>query len=96
MQISEHARLARVHADYRCFAWYCFLSRCPSSVWRRLLSSSTSSKRLVARRSRSECWGHLAATTFVIACQLPTSDIDDDGYNAISHFLTFFVEHCGA
>jgi hypothetical protein len=40
--------------------------------------------------------GHLAATTFVIACQLPTSDIDDDGYNAISHFLTFFVEHCGA
>ena len=38
---------------------------------------------------------HLAATAFVIACQLPSSDIEDDGYNVNGHFLTFFVEHCG-
>jgi hypothetical protein len=38
---------------------------------------------------------HLAATRFIIACQLPTSDIEDDGYDANGEFLRFFVEHCG-
>ena len=38
---------------------------------------------------------HLAATKFVIACQLPTSDLEDDGYDANGDFLSFFVEHCG-
>ncbi len=38
---------------------------------------------------------HLTATKFVIACQLPTSDLEDDGYDANGDFLRFFVEHCG-
>jgi hypothetical protein len=38
---------------------------------------------------------HLAATKFIIACQLPTSDIEDDGYDANGEFLSFFVERCG-
>ena len=38
---------------------------------------------------------HIAATKFLIACQLPTSDIDDDGYDANSDFLSFFEERCG-
>jgi hypothetical protein len=38
---------------------------------------------------------HLKNTKFIIACQLPTSDIDDDGYNANGEFLNYFVEHCG-
>ena len=38
---------------------------------------------------------HLAATKFVVACQLPTSDLEDDGFDANDEFLGFFVEHCG-
>jgi hypothetical protein len=38
---------------------------------------------------------HLAATKFVVACQLPTSDLEDDGLDANGEFLNFFVEHCG-
>jgi hypothetical protein len=38
---------------------------------------------------------HLEATRFIVACQLPTSDIDDDGYEANGRFLAFFVERCG-
>jgi len=37
---------------------------------------------------------HLANTKFIIACQLPTSDIDDDGYDANGEFLRYFIEHC--
>lgn len=37
---------------------------------------------------------HLRKTTFTVACQLPTSDIDDDGYNANALFLQHFVDHC--
>jgi hypothetical protein len=37
---------------------------------------------------------HLAATTFIIACQLPTSDIDEIGYEINSLFLRFFVDNC--
>lgn len=38
---------------------------------------------------------HLTKTTFVVACCLPTLDIDEDGYDANEVFLTYFVEHCG-
>jgi hypothetical protein len=38
---------------------------------------------------------HLEASKFIIACQLPTSDIDKDGYDANSEFLAFFTKHCG-
>lgn len=37
---------------------------------------------------------HLANTNFTIACQLMTSDIDDDGYEANGEFLKYFIEHC--
>lgn len=37
---------------------------------------------------------HLAATKFVVACQLPSSDIEDDGYDANSEFLDYFLTHC--
>lgn len=38
---------------------------------------------------------HLAATRYIIACQLPTSDIEEDGYATNDLFLEFFVENCG-
>jgi len=38
---------------------------------------------------------HLSSAKFVVACQLPTSDIEDDGYHANHDFLSFFEEHCG-
>jgi hypothetical protein len=38
---------------------------------------------------------HLKATRFVIACQLPSSDIDDDGFAANDEFLTYFEDMCG-
>jgi hypothetical protein len=37
---------------------------------------------------------HLKNTKFIIASQL-LGDIDDDGYDANSMFLNYFVEHCG-
>ena len=36
--------------------------------------------------------GRLAATHAFVAFQLPTSDIEDDGYEANYQFLRFFVE----
>ena len=39
--------------------------------------------------------GHLRATRFVVACQLPTTDIDDDGFEANYQFLNYFVQHHG-
>jgi hypothetical protein len=38
---------------------------------------------------------HLRATNFIVACQLQTSDIDDDGYDANGDFLSYFEDHCG-
>jgi len=37
---------------------------------------------------------HLKGTRFTIACQLPVSDIDDDGYDANGEFLRYFLENC--
>ena len=37
---------------------------------------------------------HLKHTKFIIASQL-LNDIDDDGYDANSTFLNYFVKHCG-
>jgi len=45
--------------------------------------------------ARQRVLDHLAATKFVVVCQLPVSSIDDDGYEANGDFLTYFVEHCG-
>ena len=45
-----------------------------------------------ARQRVSE---HLQATRFIVACQVPTSDIEDEGLEANGEFLGFFVEHCG-
>ena len=38
---------------------------------------------------------HLADTKFVVACQLPSSDLDDDGFDVNGDFLSFFVERSG-
>ena len=40
--------------------------------------------------------GHLKESKYIIACQLPTSDIDDDGYDANGMLLTYFVENHSA
>jgi hypothetical protein len=37
---------------------------------------------------------HLNRTRFIVACRLPTSDIDDDGYDVNGDFLGYFVDHC--
>src|SRR5690242_6286445 len=34
--------------------------------------------------------GHLKESKYIISCQLPTSDIDDDGYDANGTLLTYF------
>ena len=36
---------------------------------------------------------HLKQTKYIVCSQLPTSDIADDGYNANSELLNFFVEN---
>jgi hypothetical protein len=38
---------------------------------------------------------HLNSTRFIVACQLPSTDIDDDGFDANGEFLNYFVERCG-
>jgi hypothetical protein len=37
---------------------------------------------------------HLEKTRFIICCQL-LSDIDENGYDANSELLAYFVDHCG-
>jgi hypothetical protein len=39
---------------------------------------------------------HLQGTKFIIACNLPVDDMDDDGWDANGQILTFFVENCHA
>lgn len=46
-----------------------------------------------AQRRRVE--EHLRATKFVVAARLWTTDIDDDGYNALGNTITYFVDHNG-
>ena len=36
------------------------------------------------------------AAMFIVACQLPTSDIDNAGHNTNGGFLAFFTAGCGA
>jgi len=36
---------------------------------------------------------HLQATKYIVVTQLPTSDIDDDGYKVNGEFLKFFVDN---
>jgi hypothetical protein len=36
---------------------------------------------------------HLKATNYIVVSQLPTSDIDDDGYNANGEFLNYFASN---
>lgn len=43
---------------------------------------------------RQDVLDHLDQSRAVVAAQL-LSDIDDDGYNAVGTFLTYYVEHCG-
>lgn len=51
-----------------------------------------SSERSAPKRKVTD---HLKATQFIIACQLPSTDIDDDGFDANGEFLNYFVHHCG-
>jgi hypothetical protein len=39
---------------------------------------------------------HLRKTRFIVAAQLPTADIDEDGHLALGHVLTYFVDNHGA
>jgi len=45
--------------------------------------------------SRRHILQHLAATRFIIICQLPSSDMEEDGFDANSEFVLYFVEHSG-
>jgi len=36
---------------------------------------------------------HLRQAKYVVACELPVSDMDDDGYELNGEFMRFFVEH---
>lgn len=38
---------------------------------------------------------HINKTKYIVANQLPTSDIDEDGYNVNGIFMEYFVNHCG-
>jgi hypothetical protein len=46
-------------------------------------------------RAKNKVIKHLNSTRFTVACQLLTSDIDDDGYNAVGWFMAYFPKHCG-
>lgn len=39
---------------------------------------------------------HLRKTRFIVSARLPVFDIDDDGYAALGHVLTYLVENNGA
>lgn len=47
-------------------------------------------------RNRRRVEKHLRSTRFIVAAQLPSSDIDEDGYAALGHVLTYFVNNSGA
>jgi hypothetical protein len=43
---------------------------------------------------KARALAHLAKTKFIIACQLPTSDMEEDGYQANWEFVCYFREYC--
>jgi len=45
--------------------------------------------------SKREVVNHLNKSRYTIAFQLPTSDIDDEGYDANDGLLNYFVFNCG-
>jgi hypothetical protein len=47
-------------------------------------------------RKRRRVEKHLRSTRFIVAAQLPTADLDEDGYAALGHVLTYFVNNNGA
>jgi hypothetical protein len=50
---------------------------------------------LPASPAKEKILNHLQSTTFVVATQIPTSDFEDEGYNAVGEFVRFFLEHNG-
>lgn len=48
------------------------------------------------KKNRRRVEKMLRNTRFVVAAQLLTSDIDEDGYAALGHVLTYFVDNNGA
>jgi hypothetical protein len=46
-------------------------------------------------RKRNDVMKHLRDSKFVVACQVPTADIDDAGFHAIDVFLAYFLVHSG-
>jgi hypothetical protein len=44
-------------------------------------------------RKRDRVIDHLQKTKFIVACQIPTTDIDDAGFHAVDVFLAYFLVH---
>jgi hypothetical protein len=44
---------------------------------------------------RQRALEHLERTCFVLANEIPTSDFDKDGFDAVGEFMWYFVEHNG-
>jgi hypothetical protein len=36
---------------------------------------------------------HLKATKYIVCCQIPVSDVDNDGFSANQQLMDFFVDH---
>jgi hypothetical protein len=46
-------------------------------------------------KAKRKVLDHLHGTRFIIACQLSSSDIDEDGFEGNDAFLTYFEDMCG-
>ena len=44
---------------------------------------------------KSKVLKHLKETKYIVVNQIPTSDFDDDGYEALGVYLQYFIKHCG-
>ena len=44
---------------------------------------------------KKKVFQHLSNTRYIVVSQIPTSDFDDDGYNANGDFLEYFVKNHG-
>lgn len=51
---------------------------------------------LDASEATAKVLAHLRATKIIVACQIPTADIDDDGWRANDELLSCLVEKAGA